>query len=77
MSKSFRASAVGCPHLRAGGIAIVPTEGPLYPHDRDSSTSRLRRFARNDMVFIRPLVVPQRARALRLARRSSDALGSG
>ena len=38
----------GAPKARSRGIAVVPVKGSLFREDRDSSTSALRAFARND-----------------------------
>ncbi|HEX6048618.1 MAG TPA: BTAD domain-containing putative transcriptional regulator, partial [Gemmatimonadaceae bacterium] len=41
-------SGASAQHERSRGIAVLPTVGPLDRDDVDSSTSRLRRSARND-----------------------------
>ena len=43
----------GAPKVRRRGIAVVPTERPLYPDGCDSSPAPLRGSARNDMVVPR------------------------
>jgi len=46
--------SAGCLSFRAErGIALLPTEGPLYRDDCDSSTPALRAYARNDTSLLR------------------------